>query len=125
MGDVVIWLFLIVVLAALVIGGAWYMRTQGTSSVPSILFRPKPEKRLAFVEQMAVDNRRKMVLVRRDGVEHLIMIGGPVDVVIETGIAASQAARPPAEVRSPTEARDIAAPVFSRPPRSVGQAASE
>ncbi len=26
------------------------------------------------------------MLVRRDNVEHLIMTGGPVDVVIETGI---------------------------------------
>ncbi len=26
------------------------------------------------------------MLIRRDNVEHLIMTGGPVDVVIETGI---------------------------------------
>ena len=39
-----------------------------------------------MIEQASVDARRRLVLIRRDGVEHLIMTGGPVDVVIETGI---------------------------------------
>jgi flagellar biogenesis protein FliO len=42
--------------------------------------------RLAIVDAMAVDNRRKLVLVRRDNVEHLILIGGPSDLVVEPGI---------------------------------------
>ena len=46
------------------------------------------EARLAIVEAAEVDQRRRLVLIRRDGVEHLIMIGGPGDVVIETGIGA-------------------------------------
>jgi hypothetical protein len=33
-----------------------------------------------------VDGRRKLVLIRRDNVEHLVMIGGPSDVVIEPNI---------------------------------------
>jgi flagellar protein FliO/FliZ len=37
------------------------------------------------VETATVDQRRKLVLVRRDDVEHLVMIGGPVDMVVETG----------------------------------------
>jgi len=45
------------------------------------------------IEQASVDARRRLVLIRRDGVEHLIMTGGPVDVVIETGIQAPQAER--------------------------------
>ena len=44
------------------------------------------------MEQASVDSRRKLVLIRRDDVEHLIMTGGPVDVVIETGIAIPQRA---------------------------------
>ncbi len=43
--------------------------------------------RLALVDAMAVDNRRRLVLVRRDNVEHLILIGGPSDVVVEPSIA--------------------------------------
>ncbi|MEP7454936.1 hypothetical protein [Phyllobacterium sp. SB3] len=42
--------------------------------------------RLSVTDAAAVDNRRRLVLVRRDDVEHLIMIGGPSDVVIEQNI---------------------------------------
>jgi flagellar protein FliO/FliZ len=44
------------------------------------------DKRLGVIEVASVDKRRRLLLVRRDDVEHLIMIGGPVDMVIETGI---------------------------------------
>jgi flagellar protein FliO/FliZ len=33
-----------------------------------------------------VDGRRRLVLVRRDNVEHLLMIGGPTDIVVEPNI---------------------------------------
>ncbi len=38
------------------------------------------------MERTALDGGRKLVLVRRDGVEHLILIGGPMDLVVESGI---------------------------------------
>lgn len=47
--------------------------------------------RLAVTEVEAVDQTRRLVLVRRDSVEHLLMIGGPQDVVVETNIARSGA----------------------------------
>lgn len=43
-------------------------------------------KRLGVVSTATVDNKRQLVIIRRDNLEHLIMIGGPTDVVIETGI---------------------------------------
>lgn len=42
--------------------------------------------RLAVLDATAVDSQRRLVLVRRDDVEHLILIGGPTDVVVEQGI---------------------------------------
>lgn len=48
----------------------------------------KAERRLAIVEVLAVDARRRMVLVRRDDTEHLVLIGAERDTVIETGISA-------------------------------------
>ncbi|MHC1548699.1 hypothetical protein [Phyllobacterium sp. K27] len=42
--------------------------------------------RLSVTDAAAVDNRRRLVLVRRDDVEHLILIGGPSDLVIEQNI---------------------------------------
>jgi flagellar protein FliO/FliZ len=45
-------------------------------------------RRLAIVEVAAVDAKRRLVLVRRDDTEHLVLIGGDSAVVIERGIAA-------------------------------------
>jgi len=42
--------------------------------------------RLGIVEAAVVDKRRRLVLIRRDAVEHLVMIGGPQDVVVENNI---------------------------------------
>jgi flagellar protein FliO/FliZ len=42
--------------------------------------------RLAIVDAAAVDGRRRLVLVRRDNIEHLLMIGGPSDIVVEPNI---------------------------------------
>src|SRR5919199_2497447 len=47
--------------------------------------------RLGVLEAAAVDTRRRLVLVRRDNVEHLLLIGGPSDIVIESGILRSAA----------------------------------
>lgn len=38
--------------------------------------------RLAVIDATPVDSRRRLVLVRRDDVEHLILIGGPTDLAI-------------------------------------------
>ena len=55
------------------------------------------DRRLGVVETTVVEGRRKLLLVRRDDVEHLIMIGGPVDMVIETGIQGRRHLEPPLE----------------------------
>jgi flagellar protein FliO/FliZ len=43
-------------------------------------------RRIGVVEAAAVDGKRRLVLVRRDEVEHLVLTGPAGDVVIETGI---------------------------------------
>jgi hypothetical protein len=45
-------------------------------------------KRVELVERLAIDAKRSVALIRRDGCEHLILIGPDGDVVIETAIAA-------------------------------------
>ena len=42
--------------------------------------------RLQVVETRGIDARRRLVLVRRDGVEHLILLGASTETVVETGI---------------------------------------
>lgn len=52
--------------------------------------------RLAVMDATAVDSHRRLVLVRRDDVEHLILIGGPTDVVVEQNIRLLPPVRRPA-----------------------------
>jgi hypothetical protein len=116
---VLVSLIILLLFAAAGLGGWWGYRlyVTGDAGAPwSNWFGPRPIPRLKVSEQASVDARRRLVLVRRDDVEHLIMTGGPVDIVIETGIAA------------PTpraEAPGLAPPVFSRPARTFGQAVNE
>ncbi len=44
------------------------------------------QPRLAVVDAFDIDKQRQLVLIRRDNVEHLIMIGGPNDVLVESTI---------------------------------------
>lgn len=113
----VLWLLLIVVfLAAAIIAGALLWRNFVESgSGGAGLFGNKPEKRLEVIDQTSVDGRRKLVLIRRDNTEHLIMTGGPVDVVIETGIGLPGKSR----------GGEVVEPVFARKSRAFGQAAGD
>jgi flagellar protein FliO/FliZ len=45
-------------------------------------------KRLSVTEVKVVDAKHRLVLIRRDDREHLILLGGERDLVIETGIEA-------------------------------------
>jgi len=62
------------------------------------------QPRLAVVDSAAVDGRRRLLLIRRDNVEHLLMIGGPTDVLVESAIVRAAAApREAAPVRTPAQ----------------------
>lgn len=65
----------------------WLLRRRSGSS-PFIRGGRNRQPRLQVLDATAVDARRRLVLVRRDNVEHLVMIGGPTDIVIESGIGA-------------------------------------
>src|SRR5690349_1749550 len=75
------------------------------------------DKRLQVIDTATVDGKRKVMIIRRDNVEHVIMTGGPQDLLIESGIAVPEpqparrpAQRPAAAARAAAPA-DIAAPI--------------
>src|SRR5258708_24416035 len=70
---------------------AWLVRRFGSTRIDAAARGRQP--RLAVIDSAAVDGRRKLVIIRRANVEHLLMIGGPNDVVVETHIL--RAATPP------------------------------
>lgn len=122
MWEILSWLFFIIFIAGLLVVGGLLLRGYLTTGTPTggltgSFFSPKAEKRLDVVEQEAIDGRRRLVLIRRDDVEHLIMTGGPVDVVIETGISK--------KLLSKAEVVDGPGTVYKRPSRSFGQAVGD
>ena len=83
-------LFLVVVLGLLAVA-FWLLRRFGGGRLGSAATRGR-QPRLALIDQAAIDNRRRLVLIRRDNVEHLLIIGGPTDVVVEQNIVRAAAA---------------------------------
>jgi len=74
---------------------AWLVRRFGASRLGGGSARGR-QPRLAVIDAASVDGRRRLVLIRRDNMEHLLMIGGPTDIVIEPNIVRTAPAREPA-----------------------------
>lgn len=73
---------------------AWLIR-QFSSARPSGTAGGRARQpRLAVLDSAVVDARRRLVLIRRDNVEHLLMIGGPTDVVVEANVVRAHPAGP-------------------------------
>lgn len=67
-------------------GAAWLGRRFGLT--PRATAKEGNGKRLAIVEVLQVDAKRRLVLVRRDETEHLLVLGATGEVVVEQGIEA-------------------------------------
>jgi flagellar protein FliO/FliZ len=104
--------FLIVL--GLIGAAAWAVRRFGSARLSGAVRGRQP--RLAVIEYATVDARRRLLLVRRDNIEHLMMVGGPTDVVVEANIvrAAPATARestgPRVSVPADTPSRTIPLP---------------
>jgi flagellar protein FliO/FliZ len=51
-------------------------------------------RQVAVIEALPVDGKRSVILVRRDNIEHLVMVGGRNDLVIERNIMRRPAPKP-------------------------------
>jgi flagellar protein FliO/FliZ len=71
--------------------GAWGLRRFTSGRLGGASTRGR-QPRLGVIDYASVDARRRLILVRRDNVEHLLMIGGPTDVVVEANIVRAVAA---------------------------------
>ena len=86
------------------------------------LRRRNASTRVAVIESLPVDGKRSVILVRRDNIEHLVMVGGRNDLVIEPNImrraAPNPARRPAPEWKglSPAPTRE---PLAEPPPKSL------
>jgi hypothetical protein len=89
------------IVLVLIVLGLWLLKLVLRTSTGVVLGR---NRRLSVVENLAVDGKRQLLIVRRDSVEHLILVGGAQDVVIESGFVPDvqpAAPRPVPVVRRP------------------------
>ena len=90
--QAVTFFFAFVAVLALIGVAAWLVRRFAGNRLGANTNRGRMP-RLAVIDAAAVDGRRRLVLVRRDNIEHLLMIGGPTDIVVESNIVRASAAR--------------------------------
>src|SRR5256885_13583792 len=78
----------------------WLIRRFGGARVGNNAQRGR-QPRLAVIDAAPVDGRRRLVLIRRDNVEHLLMLGGPSDFVVQQNIVRPVPLTPPRDVPVP------------------------
>jgi flagellar protein FliO/FliZ len=88
------WRFLgaLVLVILLIVALAWVAKRLGFGGR---IATARGKRRLAVEEVLSLDGKRRLVLLKRDGVEHLLLLGLNDDLVVETGIV-PPAASPPA-----------------------------
>jgi flagellar protein FliO/FliZ len=88
----------LVFVLGMIAGAAWLARRFGAAG-GAMMRRSK--RRLGLIEALPLDGRRRLLLIRRDGVEHLLLVGGGGDLVIESGLAGFSGQLLQAEEREP------------------------
>ena len=92
MSQTLTFFFAFVAVLALIGVAAWLVRRFASNRLGANTNRGRMP-RLAVIDAAAVDGRRRLVLVRRDNIEHLLMIGGPTDIVVEPNIVRAMPGR--------------------------------
>ena len=102
--------FLIVL--GLILAAAWALSRSGRGRLASASGR---QLRLAVIDSASFEGSRRLILIRRDNVEHLLMIGGPTDVVVETKILHAAGEQLEAPVTRPPVAAEPLARAIPQP----------
>lgn len=71
------------------IGGVAYI-ARHFGMVPRASQKSSSEKRLSITEVLSVDAKRRLILVKRDEVEHLVLLGPERDLLVEQNIGAGK-----------------------------------
>src|ERR1700733_8870588 len=90
LADVLRYFGALLLVLAMVVGAGLLARRFG---VPGVT-KAASVKRLAVVETLMVGPRQRLIILRRDDVEHLVLSGPDGASIIESGIPAKQASAP-------------------------------
>src|ERR1700716_597923 len=92
MSQTLLFFFSFLAVLALIGVAAWLVRRFAGNRLGANTNRGRMP-RLAVIDAAAVDGRRRLGLVRRDNIEHLLVIGGPTDIVVEPNIVRAMPGR--------------------------------
>nr|WP_246472772.1 flagellar biosynthetic protein FliO [Pelagibacterium limicola] len=97
------------IVLALIVLAVWLIKVMGQAT--RTIGRGR-QRRLSIVDSIPIDQKRQAIIIRRDGVEHLIVIGGTNDLVVETGFEAPALTTPvrPGRRMIPTSASEAETP---------------
>jgi len=87
-GVYVRFVLVLVLVIGLILGLAWLLKRFGFGGALRASLGRK--RRLSTIESAPLDGRHRVVLIRRDDVEHLVLIGPNTSQVIERGIPVSE-----------------------------------
>lgn len=79
------YLFALLFVLSLIGGLNWLLRRYG-GRLHGVALPTSSRKRLKLVEVMPLDSRRRLVLIRRDSMEHLLVLGPENCTLVEQGI---------------------------------------
>lgn len=84
--DYAQFLFALIFVLGLIGLAAYLLRRFGPGGAVQARARRGGARRLSLIDTLPLDPRRRLVLVRRDGREHLLLLGAQNDTVVETDI---------------------------------------
>ncbi|TCS63031.1 FliO/MopB family protein [Varunaivibrio sulfuroxidans] len=98
----------LVFVVALIVGLAGLARRYGFAGAAPVVARRA--RRLKLLEVLPLDSKRRLVLVRRDDREHLVLLGASTETVLESAPAPSPsvAASGTGQTSLPNDARNAA-----------------
>jgi len=102
LSDYLRYLSALAVVLALLAACAWLLRRFGLGALAGVVAGvalpggPGRSRRLALVEVLPLDPRYRLVLVRRDQAEYLLLLGPTGASVIEPGTGPADGSAPPA-----------------------------
>lgn len=99
------------IVIVLIVLAVWLLKLLSSVSGNAVRGR---NKRLAVLDTLALDQKRRLLIIRRDDVEHLILTGGPQDVVVETGFVQPETKETPTPARRPIPTLNMRKPAADK-----------
>ena len=95
------------VVLGILAGALWAIRRYDIK-LPGRVGATGAARRIELIERLPLDTRRSVALIRRDGREHLILVGPEGAVLVETGIVRDQRDADAEEERAVVQAANAA-----------------